>query len=347
MYKSFRIKNFRVFREFIIEGFQRVNLVTGRNNVGKTALLEALFVHCGAANIRLPFSVENFRGVTQFEADVKSASSGLFSEFDTTQAIEFEGIDKLDIKRVCVLRVVPEVITIQQSSGEEDSGARGQALEITFSDPSKNLHVSGRAMWGKEGLRIDPLPIPPLYPAIFVHTKSADHRADADRFSGVTKNVGEEEQFVRAMKVIEPAMRGIRLLSHGGIPMIHADVGRSKFLPLAYAGEGMVRLASILIAIASARNGVVLIDEFENGVHHTVLPRMWGAVAEFAERFNTQVFATTHSEECIRAAHSVFSGREYVFQLYRLQRREDGAVEARAFDREALEAALKSDLETR
>ena len=105
----------------------------------------------------------------------------------------------------------------------------------------------------------------------------------------------------------------------------------------------MVRLASILVAIASSRKGVVLIDEFENGIHHSVLPKIWEAVAEFAERSDTQVFATTHSAECIRAAHEVFTGREYVFQLFRLQRAIDGSVEARAFDREALEAALKAE----
>ena len=130
MYKSFGIKGFKLVKEFRIQGFQRVNLLTGRNNVGKTALLEALFIHSGASNISLPFSIESFRGITQFQGGMDAVSSGLFSGFNATQTIEFEGIDKLDIRRTCTLKIVPAPIIIQQSTSEEDSGSRGQALEV-------------------------------------------------------------------------------------------------------------------------------------------------------------------------------------------------------------------------
>jgi len=129
--------------------------------------------------------------------------------------------------------------------------------------------------------------------------------------------------------------------------MVHLDIGLKRFLPLAYTGEGMVRFADVLVAIASSKNGVVLIDEFENGVHYSILDKMWEATAEFADRFNTQVFATTHSLECIRAAHSVFANREYAFRLFRLQREADRSVSAKAFSKDAIEAALKTELELR
>ena len=149
------------------------------------------------------------------------------------------------------------------------------------------------------------------------------------------------------MSVLEPAIRAVRLLSHGGVSMIHLDLGLKRFLPLAHTGEGMVRLADLLIALASAKNGVVLIDEFENGLHYSALGKMWEATAEFAERFNTQVFATTHSLECIRAAHETFAHREYAFRLFRLQREEDRSVSSKVFSKDAVAAALKTELELR
>ena len=108
----------------------------------------------------------------------------------------------------------------------------------------------------------------------------------------------------------------------------------------------MVRLASILVAIANAKNGVAFIDEFENGVHYSAMGSMWNAVATFSEKFNTQLFVTTHSAECIRAAHESFSKREYGFAFYRLYRDRTSVV-AKQFPRDALEAALKADLELR
>jgi hypothetical protein len=348
MYKCYRIRNFKLFRELDIGEFQRVNLITGRNNSGKTAVLEALFIHSGAANVRLPFSIESFRGITQFQGGLGEATEGLFSDFSTKEPIRLEGVDKLDITRACTIRVVSVPTTLEQPLPDERIGAQAHALEVTFDDPSAPPPVSARAVLERDKLRLDPAPVPPLYQGVFISSKAGtDHVETAKRFSDLTKNVGEEDRFVEAMRVIEPSIRGVRLLSHGGISMLHADVGMKKFLPFAYAGEGMGRLAAMLVAIAASRNGVALIDEIENGLHYSILPDVWRATSEFAERFNVQVFATTHSEECVRAAHGVFATKDYAFRLFRLHRSADGRTEAKMFDREALEAALKSGLETR
>jgi predicted ATPase len=57
MFTSFEAKNFRGFRDLVISELSRVNLIAGMNNVGKTSLLEALFVHCGAYNPELALTI--------------------------------------------------------------------------------------------------------------------------------------------------------------------------------------------------------------------------------------------------------------------------------------------------
>lgn len=345
VYSSFRVRRFRSFLEFHIEGLQRLNLITGQNNVGKTALLEALFIHCGGANVTLPFAIENFRGVGRFESPMDAALAGLFYDFDPTSAIELQATE-LDITRTCVLRIVDAPTTVPRDHGEDVPSAT-KALELTWDDPAKGGSVTRRAVLEKDGLRMDPLGMPPFREAVFVHTSGRDHKTDALRFSRLAKIVGEEDRFAEALAAIEPSIKKVRLLDHAGITMIHADVGLKRFLPLAYAGEGLVRLGSLLTAIAVSRNGAVLIDEFENGLHHTVLRKAWQAILSFAERFNVQVFATTHSAECIRAAHFEFSERDYAFRLFRLARVSDGTIAAMPFEREALDAALRTDLDLR
>ena len=348
MYRSFVAQNFRGFRELRIGDFQRVNLITGRNNVGKTSLLEGLFLHAGAPNVTLPFAIESLRGVTQFQGGLEEGLSGLFNNFDTRPPIRFEGEDQLGIKRTCELRLVPAPTTIPSGEAQKASPVEtAYAIEITFFDPSRPEPASTRAVQEKGQLRLEPAPIPPFYKGYLVSPRSSDHKGPAERFSELVKTVGEEERFVTALRVLEPAIKAVRLLSHGGLSMIHLDVGLKRFLPLAYTGEGMVRLADILIAVASSKNGVVLIDEFENGVHYSVLGKMWQATAEFADRFNAQVFATTHSMECIRAAHETFAHREYAFRLFRLQREADRSISSKVFSKDAIDAALKTDLELR
>ena len=104
---------------------------------------------------------------------------------------------------------------------------------------------------------------------------------------------------------------------------------------------------NIVLRIANASGGIVLIDEVENGLHHSILSNFWQVIDRAARDFDTQVIATTHSYECIREAHKAFSQSDnYDFLLHRLDRIGD-RVESVTYDREALEAAIKAEFEVR
>jgi AAA15 family ATPase/GTPase len=129
--------------------------------------------------------------------------------------------------------------------------------------------------------------------------------------------------------------------------MLHGDIQLDRLVPLSFMGEGMVRLASLVLAIGNAQKGVVLVDEIENGIHHSILLNMWQVIAEAARQFDTQVFATTHSLECIAAAHHAFAESErYDFRLHRLERRKE-TIHAITYDQETLAAAIETGLEVR
>jgi ABC-type multidrug transport system ATPase subunit len=84
--------------------------------------------------------------------------------------------------------------------------------------------------------------------------------------------------------------------------MINGDIGIGRLIPLPLLGEGTVRLLEILLAISTTRDGVVLIDEIENGLHYSVLKKVWKAIAQYARKSNSQIVTTTHSWESIEAA---------------------------------------------
>ncbi|MCC6446841.1 MAG: ATP-binding protein [Armatimonadetes bacterium] len=129
--------------------------------------------------------------------------------------------------------------------------------------------------------------------------------------------------------------------------MITGDIGIGQLIPLPLMGEGMARMLSIILAVANAPGGMVLIDEIENGLHHSVMVNIWKAIAEASQKADTQIFATTHSWECMKAAHEAFrTTEEYDFRLHRLDRIDD-RIETVAYDRETLEAAIKAGLEVR
>jgi AAA15 family ATPase/GTPase len=106
-------------------------------------------------------------------------------------------------------------------------------------------------------------------------------------------------------------------------------------------------LLSVLLAIANTRGGIVLTDEIDTGLHHSVLQKVFEAIGLAARNADAQVFATTHSYECIMAAHRAFSeGEGYDLSLHRLDRI-DHHIRVVTYDRESLEASLDLSWEVR
>lgn len=190
-------------------------------------------------------------------------------------------------------------------------------------------------------------PAPP--PVIFLEASRAPAAAETAERYGKMEVLGQQDVLRDALRVAEPRLQRLAVVVLGQSPVLHADIGVGRLMPLPLMGEGMTRIFSLVVGIGNAPNGVVLVDEIENGLHHSVLQRVWRVIAEAARQFDVQVFATTHSFECIEAAHRAFDedlGLDYDFRLHRLER-VNGNIEVRTSDREALRAALDMGLEVR
>jgi len=361
MYKSFKISNFRCFRETTLTSLERVNLIAGVNNVGKTTLLEALFLHCGAYNPALTLRLNAFRGIEQVKLEfgrwVETPWDSLFSQFDTSKIVELVGENEQTGHRILRLQVIrqPQELakigqSIQHSSDEPEgipslSSEMAQVLELECKEGEQ--HRKYYMILDQKGLRSEPIPPSPPFPAFFLAARVRIPPAEDAVHFGKLEIFGQQDALLKALQVIEPRLRRLAVVVAGSVPMIHGDIGLGRLVPLPLMGEGMARLASLVLAIGNAPNGVTLVDEIENGLHHSILPKVWRAIGEVARQFNTQVFATTHSLECIMAAHRAFSESErYDFRLHRLERINE-TIRAVTYDQETLEAAIETGLEVR
>jgi AAA15 family ATPase/GTPase len=129
--------------------------------------------------------------------------------------------------------------------------------------------------------------------------------------------------------------------------MIFGDIGIGRLVPVPLMGEGMGRLLTILLAIAEAKGGLVMVDEIDTGFHYSILRDVWLAIARAARENDVQILATTHSWECVTAAHESFAASEtYDLRIHRLDRI-DESVTSVTYDRETAEVAVASGLEMR
>jgi len=360
VYRRFEVKNFRCFRKLAIDDLERVNLIAGENNVGKTALLEALFLHCGGYNPGLALNLNGFRGIEavkfEFGKGTEIAWDSLFREFDLLQDIELTGQNDATGNRILRLKAVrePEELAeidqyIRHTPSIDErlslSSEAAQVLELQYEQRDR----TGRfyMIVDSKGPRIEPVAPPPPFPGFFLSALGGMRPSQAAELFGKLDTIGRQDVLLRDLQIIEPTLSRLSVVVEGGSPILKGDIGLPKLMPLPMMGGGIIRLASIILAIGYAQDGVALVDEIENGLHHSILPKVWKAIGKAAREFNVQVFATTHSRECIVAAHRAFTESDtYDFRLHRLERVK-GDIRAVTYDPELLEAAIEMNMEVR
>ena len=361
MYKSFTIRNFRCFNYLTVEPLKRINLIAGENNIGKTVLLEALWLHQGYHNPELGLRLQVFRGLNISKRD--EFLWDMFSEFDPEKIIELSSRDQDDRTRslhVTIQEHPTSRVSLHkrqvEGNGREPLASEIIEQETTAPVESKVLldytdtsgkNIQACAYVESDGIRFErPRGIKESR-AILLAARQRDNPGTlAERFSNLAVD-NKEGQIVQILRIIEPRLKGLTVQHRGGSPIIYGDIGMKRRMPLPLMGEGMGRLLGIALAVPEVQDGLLLVDEIENGLHHTVMGKVWEGIADLARDYNVQVFATTHSEECLRAAHRAFAAsKQYDFALHRLERVK-GAIRAVTFDRKTLDAAIEMDAEVR
>ena len=153
---------------------------------------------------------------------------------------------------------------------------------------------------------------------------------------------------VDVLRGIEPRLKDLIVLSHQETPMIYGALGGKTPIPISLMGEGVARMLSIAMAMVNTKGGSVLIDEIENGLHYSILPGLWKMIIEIARQLNVQVFAATHSDECIQAASEYVQANQSQddLRLYRLDRLQDG-TRVVDYSAKTLAAAIDAEIEVR
>ncbi len=370
MYTSFKIRNFRCFQELELDDLAQVNLIAGVNNVGKTTLLEAIFLHGGAYNPVLTLILNAFRGIENISLSHgtwrEHPLSSFFNRFDASKTIELISEDTIVGHRIVRLKALGEPLGSAMVYREDGVSALNESTigdagdnsvgVLSSSEVAKVLDLEYEGVGGPKkyrmimdgaGVRTEPIPPAAPFQTFFQSSqKPIPPKEQAGRY-GDLEIRNEHDMVLRFLKIIEPRLSRLASVAVPGGSMLHGDIGIGHLVPLPLMGGGMVRLANLILHIGNAPKGVVLVDEIENGLHHSVMSKVWKAIALAARQSDTQVFATTHSWECIRAAHEAFASEEtYDFRLHRLDRI-NGEISAVTYDQGVLASALKHELEVR
>lgn len=382
---SFQVRNFRCFGTLDIPRLRPVNLIVGRNGVGKSTLLEAIRVYCTDASApslndilydREEFDFEGGEEDPNARPDVRLSLKNLFhgrafpdGDAESDSIILTSGSSSLvlqydlaDASMAASARLPrqPELFTAKKA---DERPIAPSDFEYTTTIKVSRDKTLVKVLELRHGNTLRIIPIQgKASPQKCILVRAADSPVleIANLWDRVVLTDGEAI-ILETVQLICPQIERITAVgtttgwSSSRRPMgrpvtfIAKMRGGADPIPLRSLGEGTYRAFSLGAALANAADGVLLIDEIENGLHWRAQPEIWRAVFKVAQRHNIQIFATTHSFDCLRGFAKATEACPLTGALLRLETRDDtGEVKAVVYDEdEDIQAAAEQGVEVR
>jgi AAA15 family ATPase/GTPase len=389
---NIKIKNFRIFKDLEIQQLGQINLIVGKNDAGKSTVLEALCIY---ESLGSPLLLEKLLEKHDELENITNGEGVLSIEnFFTNRVFPQNGEEIYigNIDRTEYVSMKHTYFTLEKSEQEQedsilrrrvrkeletaaiktyDEGVRQSLKIITKNyqlekptiasrfEPSGTLQIwldfpsyerknyqSGQLDLQKLGLTF----ICNYIPTDFIPLNQLSAIWD-----DISLTYGQH--VIDGLKLIQPKVEGLtfrRVNQNGSVverkPFVKLK-GQEQLEPLRSYGDGIRRILQIFLYLLQAKGRLLFIDEFENNLHYTVQPKVWELIFKLAQDLNVQVFATTHSWDCVTAFQQISQEHEEEAILFRLGRSvrttNQDQVIARIYDKESLQRVTQADLEVR
>lgn len=355
MVNSISLTNFRGLKQLNLSELSQITLLTGRNNAGKSSILEGIFLFMDHSAVESFSKINSFRGLVS-TAHPSQLWEPAFYKLNTEYPIQ---IDVTLDGKACQLTYERDDSFIPAEKAENVQTAFNQftastrsTFTLRFQYQQGDYSESGFFSMNDNGfLRTVNTNLPnnkmQFLPATrYINPNTRDDGMVAT-WLGQLELKGEKQSVINTLKLIEPDISDIMIISNQGQIQIYVRV-RDQLLPIRLAGDGLNRLLYVLLAILENRDSILLIDEIETGFHYSALKSFWSAVATAAKESGCQIIATTHSYECIQNAISGIHAVEMndSFCLYRVER-SNGVNRAHRYDAELARFAVDTNMEVR
>ena len=293
-----KIQNFRCFKDIEVNGFKRVNLIGGKNNTGKTSLLEALLLYF----YPLPRAAISLKQNRKESHRITSKSSinewnSLFYNQNIENNILIRGcFEYLDEQTITIS--VTQSVQLQLFEEEEEFGNN-----IRSPIPIVELKIA-KKIKEEESIKYssnysDNYSSIPFIPSSFISGSNYSTKL-AKQYDKIDYE-GKSEEVLKILKTIDPSIEGLRTYSFAEPTLYIQTKMQPKGLPISLFGDAVYRVTAIILEILDKKHKVLFIDEIENGIHYTSQKSFWEGLFRLAEELDTLIFATTHSLEMIKA----------------------------------------------
>lgn len=366
MINRIELQNFRGFKKFKTD-ITPITIFGGRNNAGKTSILEALLFLYSHSDPNCFFQMNFFRHMNdQALYTPERLWEPLFSGFNTNNALSISVGDSVfgnKVLRIYKGSAQANNLGINEvRNGFIHTGNIIQNYKLNFSYKSRYIDEAGHYnIVNNTSIPLLPNTSPisidyshkkiaqnaPLTTVFFFKSEtSINHNSLAQWFGQLVLN-DKKEKVLKSFKLFDNKIIDIQTIVKGASGYLYAIYDDGRKMPVSYMGDGMNRMLNILLSILANPRSIVLIDEIENGFHYSMYQKMWELIGSAAVDNNCQIIANTHSRDLLKGAVDGLKNMNLMDKLsyIRLDKKDD--IVAHVFDSELIDYALDSEMEVR
>ncbi len=311
--KELDISGFRGISKLHLDEFKTINIFVGKNNSGKTSVLEAIFLLVGISNPELIVRINNLRELfvmsredlrfIYYNLDYNSrlTVSGKFDQNNYTRSLTVTpNKSKIASNQPVFGKITPNKpneLVKSFNSIDDESTINELQIRFTVKEDHKRLsEFAAKLTLGEAGVTIEPSKnYKETIKGIFLPSRWTSASNLEKRLENILV-AKQQRQLVEVLSRIDPSIKDFQLINK----IIYVDLGLPRLIPINLMGDGIRRLISILLSMYDAQDGIVLIDEIDNGLHFSAQKTLWRAIIEASKKYSVQIFLTTHNPEVLK-----------------------------------------------
>jgi hypothetical protein len=368
MFQAVKVSGYRGLPRYEIGDLGRVNLLVGRNNSGKTSVLEALYLLGSEGDPAAIWRICNRRGerfvedrpLRRTEVDVSHLFTG--HELAVGQSFAVSGRNSSTSQQVTVA---------VEDRRDPDSKDEGDLLSNVDALPQRpvilDIKSTGQkrqqtiALSRQGGFDLDQAEFAARRRNVVGREAAANvHFISTESFNGnelirhwdriqLTPN---EALVLQALRFVDPSIEDIRSFGGGSLygprgGFIVKRKGEPAPVPLGSLGDGAWRILTLAIVLTQSAGGMLFIDEIDTGLHYTVMADIWRLIHAASKQFDVQVFASTHSYDCVHSLSTICRSTDNVGDEVSIQRIEAGRSSSIPFSEAEIRTAAERQIEIR
>lgn len=352
--KNITIENFKCFDYLSVNNFSKFNIILGDNNIGKTSFLEMLLFEENSAQ-----TIHNFQAMVHFRKvfsdNLTSSKINPFLFFSN----KFSESNSIKINKELVNNVFfnaeYESVSVDSLSIEErlnfSNFFNTNIIEKEILKIIKGERIEYKRFWNAQNFEQYDNFLPFIY-------SSAYYGEDLTRFYSInfTDNREDKKDLIRQLNFLIPKLIDIEVTlinnKNAVIGLWISNGVKESLIPLAFFGDGTVRLFRLIMEIVICSNDYLCIDEIDTGIHYSKFKDFSKAIFSTANKNNVQLFITTHNNEFLKAFKEVLEEEEFKkyqneTKCFSLKKLPKGDIKAYSYNFDEFEFAIEQENELR